>query len=71
MAPTDWGKFKFSEQLWSHIEEIAQWTRDNDVKLVFVIPPTIVEMQHRMSGFGLCGSQPPFSPPACGIGPGL
>lgn len=48
----DWGKFKFSEKLWSHIEDIAHWCRENDVQLVFVIPPTIVEMQHRMSGFG-------------------
>ena len=48
----DWGKFKFSEKLWGHIEEIAQWSKANDVKLAFVIPPTIVEMQHRMNGFG-------------------
>lgn len=48
----DWGKFKFSEKLWGKIETIAHWSKANDVQLVFVIPPTIVEMQERMSEFG-------------------
>jgi len=51
-ARSDWDKFQFSEQLWSRLVEIANWTKDNDVKLVFVIPPTIVEMQQRIVDFG-------------------
>ena len=48
----DWDGFQFSKDLWGKIEEIAKWSKDNDVQLVFVIPPTIVEMQERMAGFG-------------------
>ncbi|WP_350335321.1 hypothetical protein [Coralliovum pocilloporae] len=48
----DWEGFRFSEELWEKIETIASWSRENNVQLVFVIPPTIVEMQQRMAGFG-------------------
>ncbi len=48
----DWAAFKFSEKLWAKIEEIADWTKANNVQLIFVIPPTIVEMQQRMRGYG-------------------
>lgn len=48
----DWAKFKFSETLWSKIETIAHWCKNKNIQLVFVIPPTIAEMQKRMAGFG-------------------
>jgi hypothetical protein len=49
----DWRRFKESDELWVKIEEIAAWTKDNGVQLVFLIPPTISEMQRRISDFGL------------------
>jgi hypothetical protein len=49
---SDWKSFEFSEDLWSRLQEIATWSDDNDVSLVFVIPPTISEMQARMFEFG-------------------
>lgn len=49
---SDWKSFKFSEELWSRIVEIAAWSKAKDINLVFVIPPTISEMQLRMKEFG-------------------
>ncbi|WP_422369091.1 hypothetical protein [Pelagibius sp.] len=49
---SDWKSFTFSETLWSRIAEIADWSAANGVELVFVIPPTITEMQARMAGYG-------------------
>jgi hypothetical protein len=49
---SDWKSFRFSEDLWAKIAEIADWSKANGVKLVFVIPPTIVEMQARLAEFG-------------------
>lgn len=49
---SDWKSFKFSEELWSRIVEISDWSKANGVNLVFVIPPTISEMQRRMTEFG-------------------
>ncbi len=49
---SDWKSFRFSEELWAKIAEIADWSKANGVKLVFVIPPTIVEMQARLAEFG-------------------
>lgn len=51
-ARSDWKSFKFSEDLWSRIVEIADWSKANGVKLVFVIPPTISEMQQRITEYG-------------------
>ncbi len=51
-ARSDWNKFEFSEELWSRIVQISDWSRENNVKLVFVIPPTIAEMQQRIVDFG-------------------
>ena len=48
----DWRRFEFSERLWQKIEAIHHWTEDNNVQLVFVIPPTITEMQKRVRDFG-------------------
>ena len=49
---SDWKRFKFSEDLWAKVADIAEWSRANGVKLVFVIPPTIPEMQARIAEFG-------------------
>ena len=49
---SDWKRFKFSEDLWAKVAEIAEWSKVNGVKLVFVIPPTIPEMQARIAEFG-------------------
>ena len=51
-ARSDWEKFRFSENLWEYIVEISDWSEKNNVQLLFVIPPTIVEMQQRIVDFG-------------------
>ncbi len=51
-ARSDWRSFNFSEDLWAKLKEIADWSRENNVQLVFVIPPTISEMQERITDFG-------------------
>ncbi|MBV6633043.1 MAG: hypothetical protein KI792_08435 [Alphaproteobacteria bacterium] len=56
----DWRRFQFSDRLWSKIVEIADWTRQNDVQLVFVIPPTITEMQQRLNDFGMARANNDF-----------
>jgi len=56
----DWRRFKQSDELWAMVEEIAAWSKDNGVKLVFLIPPTISEMQRRISDFGLTAANHRF-----------
>ncbi|MCK7613719.1 hypothetical protein [Roseibium sediminicola] len=56
----DWRRFKQSGDLWAMVEEIAAWCADNDVDLFFLIPPTISEMQRRISDFGLTGANHKF-----------
>ena len=51
-AASDWRKFKFSEQFWSYLVEISTWCDQNYIKLIFIIPPTIVEMQNRVIDYG-------------------
>ncbi|MEH6633060.1 MAG: hypothetical protein V7776_19760 [Halopseudomonas aestusnigri] len=51
-ARSDWQAFNFSNKLWAHLVEISEWCNRNDIDLVFVIPPTIVEMQQRIIDFG-------------------
>lgn len=51
-ARSDWRSFNFSEELWSKLKEMAVWSQENNVDLVFVIPPTISEMQERITDFG-------------------
>ncbi|MBL4800643.1 MAG: hypothetical protein JKY45_02045 [Emcibacter sp.] len=51
-AKSDWRSFHFSETFWSYLVEISDWCNARDIKLVFVIPPTIVEMQNRLVEFG-------------------
>lgn len=56
----DWRRFKQSNELWAMVEEIAAWSANNEVKLVFLIPPTISEMQRRISDFGLTAANHKF-----------
>lgn len=56
----DWRRFKQSEDLWNMVEEIAAWTAANEVDLIFLIPPTISEMQRRISDFGLTAANHKF-----------
>ncbi|MCJ8320633.1 MAG: DUF1574 family protein [Colwellia sp.] len=51
-AKSDWLHFSFSQQYWSKLVEISQWCRQNKVKLLFLIPPTITEMQQQITNFG-------------------
>lgn len=51
-AKATWRAFRFSEVFWGYLVEISTWCRQNNVELVFVIPPTIVEMQNRIVEFG-------------------
>ncbi|MEP1209944.1 MAG: hypothetical protein ABJM29_21670 [Rhizobiaceae bacterium] len=53
-ARSDWKTFKFSSRYMKMMEEIAQWADARDDRnLVFVVPPTIVEMQNTISVYGL------------------
>jgi hypothetical protein len=65
----DWRRFQQSEDLWAMIEEIAAWSDQNDVNLVFVIPPTISEMQRRISDFGLARANHDFRERLSGLAP--
>lgn len=56
----DWRRFKQSDELWAMVEEIAAWCDENDVDLVFLIPPTISEMQRRINDFGLTAANHKF-----------
>lgn len=49
----DWRVFKQSDLLWEMTEEIAAWCKENEVRLIFIIPPTVTEMQRRINDFGL------------------
>lgn len=53
-AKADWKNFQFSEQYFDMIEEIANWANaDSKRQLLFVIPPTIPEMQATIDQYGL------------------
>ncbi len=52
-ARSDWRSFSFEEQLWNKIADIARWASEEDVQLIFVIPPTIIEMQQQIAEYGL------------------
>jgi hypothetical protein len=56
----DWRRFKQSEELWALVEDIAAWCGENDVNLLFLVPPTISEMQRRISDFGLTSANHKF-----------
>jgi len=56
----DWRRFKQSDELWAMVEEIAAWCDENDIELIFLIPPTISEMQSRIADFGLSAANHKF-----------
>lgn len=51
-AASDWQSFEAAELFWSQLSEISIWCRQNNIDLIFFIPPTIIEMQHRIAEFG-------------------
>lgn len=53
-ARSDWKSFRFSNRYIAMMKEMADWADARDDRsLVFVIPPTIVEMQNTISVYGL------------------
>ncbi len=51
-AKSDWQSFSFSNTYWQGIVDIAKWSKENDVKLIFFIPPTLAEMQQQITNYG-------------------
>jgi len=49
----DWRGFEFSKKYWSYFEEISAWAKSRNKNLVFVIPPTITNMQGTIHANGL------------------
>lgn len=52
-ARSDWEEFNFSAQYWTYLTEISDWAKAKNVNLIFVIPPTIEDMQRTISIHGL------------------
>lgn len=52
-AKSDWVGFEFSQRYWSYLVEISEWAKENDKNLVFVVPPTIEDMQRTISIYGM------------------
>lgn len=53
-AAADWKNFQFSEDYFEMIRQIANWANSDPRRhLVFVIPPTIPEMQATIDTYGL------------------
>lgn len=51
-AKSDWQSFSFSNKYWQGLVEIAKWSNENNVQLIFFIPPTLAEMQQQISNYG-------------------
>lgn len=53
-AKSDWRGFQFSERYFKMLIEISKWAdARTDRRLVFLVPPTIVEMQATIPTYGL------------------
>jgi len=52
-GPADWRGFTLSARYWSYLEEMAAWARRNGKNMIFVIPPTVAEMQATIQRHGL------------------
>jgi len=50
---SDWRGFEFSKKYWSHFEEMGRWAKAENKNLIFVIPPTITDMQKTIQENGL------------------
>lgn len=59
-AKSDWAGFEFSQRYWSYLVEMSDWASANNKNLVFVIPPTIEDMQRTISIYGLERSRHEF-----------
>lgn len=67
-ANATWRSFKFSKKFWARLEEISAWCAQNNVALVFIVPPTIVEMQSRIAEFGYGDLNHKFLSDLAGLG---
>lgn len=65
----DWRRFEQSDALWKKLAAIAEWCRENKVDLVFVVPPTIPEMQRRIADFGFTAANQRFRERLSGLAP--
>ena len=65
----DWRRFEQSEALWQKLVEMAEWCAENGVELIFVVPPTIPEMQKRIVDFGLSAANQRFRERLSGLAP--
>lgn len=52
-ARSDWRGFEQSQTYWRYLEEIGAWAKAKDRQVVFVVPPTIVQMQQTIKDHGL------------------
>ncbi len=49
----DWRGFELSQKYWAHFEEIGAWAKTENKNLIFVIPPTIANLQNTIQSNGL------------------
>ena len=52
-AKADWRGYEFSHNYWQNFEEIGAWAKSNNKNLIFVIPPTITNLQNTIQKNGL------------------
>lgn len=52
-AKADWRGFEFSQNYWKHFEEMGEWAKSEKKNLIFVIPPTITDLQNTIQENGL------------------
>ena len=52
-GPADWRDFEMSELYWRMLEDMASSARENGKRLIFVIPPTVTDMQATIARHGL------------------
>jgi len=52
-AKSDWRGFEFSQNYWKHFEEMGAWAKSENKNLIFVIPPTITNLQNTIQENGL------------------
>jgi len=49
----DWRGFEFSQNYWKQFQEIGAWAKSENKNLIFVIPPTITDLQNTIQENGL------------------
>lgn len=50
---SDWKGFSSSEKYWAWLNTMSKWAKLRNIELIFVIPPTISQMQHTIASHGL------------------